>query len=211
MAKIGRNHPCHCGNGKKYKNCHLILEEQKESAQRNWASWTKKIQPFARISSSGSEPSSFTIERKATIEDGIQTVHLDKEVTLSVNTIKEEGSIEERDSMALITFPKGKRETGEIVVKGNASISNDSKPCAIDILCNDKIESTGLFAKIRKKHQRSGNYDFFDILFGANGNQESTNPETGEKDRPHIAFYPDGNGKYVRLSGYKCTLEGNMT
>ncbi len=24
--KIGRNDPCHCGSGKKYKNCHMIKE-----------------------------------------------------------------------------------------------------------------------------------------------------------------------------------------
>ena len=24
--KIGRNDPCHCGSGKKYKNCHMRLE-----------------------------------------------------------------------------------------------------------------------------------------------------------------------------------------
>lgn len=24
--KLGRNDPCHCGSGKKYKKCHLVLE-----------------------------------------------------------------------------------------------------------------------------------------------------------------------------------------
>jgi hypothetical protein len=27
MAKLGRNDPCHCGSGKKYKQCHLPIEE----------------------------------------------------------------------------------------------------------------------------------------------------------------------------------------
>jgi len=26
MEKIGRNDPCHCGSGKKYKNCHMANE-----------------------------------------------------------------------------------------------------------------------------------------------------------------------------------------
>jgi hypothetical protein len=30
-AKLGRNDPCHCGSGKKYKACHL---EQDEAATR---------------------------------------------------------------------------------------------------------------------------------------------------------------------------------
>ena len=28
-AKIGRNDPCHCGSGKKYKNCHMKAEAGK--------------------------------------------------------------------------------------------------------------------------------------------------------------------------------------
>jgi hypothetical protein len=28
VEKLGRNHPCHCGSGKKYKNCHMRLEQQ---------------------------------------------------------------------------------------------------------------------------------------------------------------------------------------
>ncbi len=31
MGKIGRNEPCHCGSGKKYKDCHLQVGEQKKS------------------------------------------------------------------------------------------------------------------------------------------------------------------------------------
>tara|TARA_R110000751_G_scaffold5643_8_gene25481 strand:+ start:661 stop:852 length:192 start_codon:yes stop_codon:yes gene_type:complete len=28
MSKIGRNNPCPCGSGKKFKKCHLIIEDQ---------------------------------------------------------------------------------------------------------------------------------------------------------------------------------------
>src|SRR6266540_3249724 len=28
--KIGRNDPCHCGSGKKYKRCHLVLDARQE-------------------------------------------------------------------------------------------------------------------------------------------------------------------------------------
>jgi preprotein translocase subunit SecA len=28
-AKVGRNDPCPCGSGKKYKNCHMKLEARK--------------------------------------------------------------------------------------------------------------------------------------------------------------------------------------
>ena len=33
MAKIGRNDPCPCGSGKKYKQCHLPLEEAAQAEQ----------------------------------------------------------------------------------------------------------------------------------------------------------------------------------
>ena len=28
MTKLGRNDPCHCGSGKKYKRCHLAADER---------------------------------------------------------------------------------------------------------------------------------------------------------------------------------------
>lgn len=32
-AKLGRNDPCHCGSGKKYKDCHLPLEQEQRTEQ----------------------------------------------------------------------------------------------------------------------------------------------------------------------------------
>jgi uncharacterized protein YchJ len=31
MNKIGRNDACHCGSGKKYKNCHQQIDVQKKA------------------------------------------------------------------------------------------------------------------------------------------------------------------------------------
>ena len=33
MAKVGRNDPCPCGSGKKYKQCHLPIEEAAQASQ----------------------------------------------------------------------------------------------------------------------------------------------------------------------------------
>ncbi len=41
--KLGRNEPCHCGSGKKYKQCHLKSDQQRERAEkslRTMADWT---------------------------------------------------------------------------------------------------------------------------------------------------------------------------
>ena len=34
MEKIGRNDPCHCGSGKKYKNCHQKIKGTDESRKK---------------------------------------------------------------------------------------------------------------------------------------------------------------------------------
>lgn len=34
MEKIGRNDPCHCGSGKKYKNCHQKLNGDSDSRKK---------------------------------------------------------------------------------------------------------------------------------------------------------------------------------
>jgi len=36
-AEIGRNDPCHCGSGKKYKKCHLEKDETKDRKVREKA------------------------------------------------------------------------------------------------------------------------------------------------------------------------------
>jgi hypothetical protein len=33
-ANLGRNDPCHCGSGKKYKQCHLAEDEAKARSER---------------------------------------------------------------------------------------------------------------------------------------------------------------------------------
>jgi hypothetical protein len=31
--KVGRNDPCPCGSGKKYKNCHMLIEQEQAAAK----------------------------------------------------------------------------------------------------------------------------------------------------------------------------------
>lgn len=37
MTKIGRNDPCYCGSGKKYKNCHMQSDNEAEREARAWS------------------------------------------------------------------------------------------------------------------------------------------------------------------------------
>ena len=34
LPKLGRNDPCWCGSGKKYKHCHLETDSRKRSGER---------------------------------------------------------------------------------------------------------------------------------------------------------------------------------
>lgn len=36
MKQIGRNDPCHCGSGKKYKNCHMGKDSNKGGIQKSF-------------------------------------------------------------------------------------------------------------------------------------------------------------------------------
>ena len=36
MSKPGRNEPCYCGSGKKYKKCHMSIDRAAEREQRAW-------------------------------------------------------------------------------------------------------------------------------------------------------------------------------
>lgn len=35
MEKVGRNELCHCGSGKKFKNCHAQIESKKGTSSRS--------------------------------------------------------------------------------------------------------------------------------------------------------------------------------
>lgn len=45
MPKLGRNDPCHCGSGKKYKQCHLPIEEAAAGEQRRLAQAVDTLMP----------------------------------------------------------------------------------------------------------------------------------------------------------------------
>ena len=42
---LGRNDPCHCGSGKKYKQCHLAADEQKAREARKKAEDAAPTEP----------------------------------------------------------------------------------------------------------------------------------------------------------------------
>ncbi len=164
----------------------------------------------AEVTSKDGASSSMKVSNARIVRDGIETTLLDDEITLSTNTTdgdKTDGA------SASMSIPVNDQSKPEILTKGNASVTNMGNAYDIEMLDNKrtlKINSdTGLFAVIRVSYQRDEEFKYLDVLFGSKG-QPETIDEKGKKDRPHIAFYSDGNGKFIRLSGYDCELKSNL-
>lgn len=49
---LGRNDPCHCGSGKKYKQCHLAADEAKAREARSKAEAQTPAEPPAAAAAS---------------------------------------------------------------------------------------------------------------------------------------------------------------
>ena len=167
--------------------------------------------PFhAEIISSNGEPSSMEVHHAAITRDGLTTVLLDEKVTLSTNSTSGDKT---ENSSALISIPADGMSPGIIRTVGNASVSNDAIPTKILLAGGAKklkeTSNSGLFVVARIRLQRDTQIEFFDFLFGRRGQDENVD-ETGQKQRPHIAFYPDGNGKFIRLAGHNCELESEL-
>jgi hypothetical protein len=161
---------------------------------------------FSKVTSSSGSAAGVKISNASIIIDGEETVLIDDDINLQTNSI--DGDNTNRSS-AELRVPFDSKQKPEIKTQGNATVKNGDISYYIEISGNPKklkIKSDkGLFAIIRLVEQRNGGYYYFDILFGKKGETEKLNNRT-EKTRPHIAFYPDGNGKFLRLSNYECQL-----
>lgn len=198
---------CPCGSGKKYKNCC----KKKDDMSRSLIDLGEKLRngdlPFrAEISSKNGETSSMKVT-SVSIDTGygMKTL-LEDEVTLSTGS-SDGDSIDK--SSAQITIPVNSCDKPQITTRGNASVTNETSSYKISIQGNAKnlkIKSeSGLFAVLKVAKQRDTGTDYLDVLFGTKGAKEQVD-RSGSKNRPHIAFHPDGNSKFIRLSNYECEL-----
>jgi SEC-C motif len=206
--RYSANAPCHCGSGKKFKRCCRAKAEGMAGLFEKISSG--KIPFTAKFMSSGGEPGSIEIGPWSVTKNGRKTVLLHETLTLSTNTAHGDKTA---PSLASISIPIDGCSAGSITTIGNASVSNiqNSPPIALAGGAK-KLKTTsasGLFAVARVLLQRDTQIQFFDILFGVRGQSEEAD-DSGEKQRPHIALYPDGNGKFIRLSGHDCEIEGEM-
>lgn len=209
-AKIGRNEKCPCGSGKKYKKCCLMKKQDKPAFkyQKEWIEWVERVSkaPFRAeiISKDGSE-GSMKVTSARVIKDGKVEVLFEDEIELKTNSALGD-NIEE--SAAIFIAPQNDEEP-QIITLGNASVSNSKEIAEISLAENKKkmkVKSdSGYFASAKIGLQRDSGCHYFQLFFGVSGKEELVS-NSGTKDRPHIDFYPSGNGKYIRLAEYKCSL-----
>jgi len=202
---------CPCDSGKKYKNCC----KKKDILSKSLIDLGEKIKngelPFgAEIISENGATSSMKIT-SAFIDTGygMKTI-LEDEIALSTGSSA--GDTIDKSS-AKITVPVNSHDKPKIYTSGNASVTNETSSYKISIQGNPKklkIKSeSGLFAVLRVAKQRNTGISYLDVLFGTKGTKEQVD-QSGSKNRPHIAFHPDGNSKFIRLSNYECELNNML-
>ncbi len=144
-------------------------------------------------------------------QNGRTTVLLDEKVTLATNSARGDKA---KASVASISIPADGASSGAIRTVGNASVSNIALPPKI-LLCGGKKElkakskSGLLFVVARIEVDGATQIECFDFLFGERGQSERID-ESGKKQRPHLALYPNGNGAFIRLAGHNCEIESDM-
>lgn len=162
-------------------------------------------------SKDGSPYSSKVSDVKITI-DGVERTLIDEELTISTNTVKLDGE-EIQESSAKVIVPVQPDREPRIHLQGNASVSNLTSKHSIRMVGHRKewrIDSVdGMYAVVWMATQGDGDFRYFEIIFGAKGQPESVDSD-GLKRRPHIALFPDGNGKFIRLAGYRCALRSQL-
>lgn len=211
--KIGRNEKCPCGSAKKYKKCCLMKKQEKPASQsqEEWNEWVEKVSnlPFrAEITSKDGSEASMKVSSAKIIKDGKEEVLFEDEIELKTNSVAGDHI---KESKAIFITPQ-KDEAPKVITLGNASVTNRKEVKKISLFDNKNKMKTksnsGLFASAKIGLQRDSGLNYFQLFFGIEGKEEVIG-ESGTKDRPHIDFYPSGNGKYIRLSEYKCKLEIN--
>jgi len=142
------------------------------------------------------------------IREGKEEILFEDEIELKTNSVIGDKF---EQSKAIFIVPQNNIEP-TIKTIGNASVSNNKIISDISLEGNNKKlkvkSNSGLFASTKIGLQRDTGQKYFQLFFGVEGKEEKIE-SSSMKDRPHIDFYPDANGKFIRLSSYKCQLEFN--
>jgi hypothetical protein len=168
-----------------------------------------EIPVTAQVRSTNGESSSMEISNASFTRDGVTTVLVDDTIVLSTNSTSGDRT---SNAAASLSVPVDGTSLGTIHTHGNASVSNSGRYPAVAVAGGRKKlkhSKNGLFVVVKKQRQRDTGLEYIQVFFGHEGQSEDLD-ETGTKPRPHIDLHPDGNGKYIRLSGHDCKIESQM-
>lgn len=194
---------CPCGSGKIFKRC----------CRQNGSEQITKgdIQPFIRCYTNAGGDANIDIDYVELARDDHRTVYVDEPISLRLNRTL--GDQTEAAGASMI-FPLNGPTDAQIQTTGNASVSNLADPPQLALRGSarriKRKSTTGLFVIAQVKQQRDTGLDYFDLIFGTAHRAEHMDID-GEKNRPHIALHPDGNGKFIRLSSHQCDLLAETT
>lgn len=159
----------------------------------------------AEVISESGEATSMQAGNFTIIRNGVEQIVSDDMFTLTTNTVP--GNKTDRATASMSLGVDGTE--GDIATSGNATVSNQSIALPLRLQGNVKKlkakSPSGGFVIARIDLQRDTNTQFFDFLFGKSGQPEEADNE-GRKNQSHVAFFPDGNGKFLRLAGGQCEL-----
>jgi hypothetical protein len=167
-----------------------------------------EVRFFARVRSENGDAAGFEIHGASISIGPSRFPVVEQKVSLSTGNLRSLGPIESEAAISIALDGSGLG-----AVKGDAAIGAVSVPTRIIISQNRKsLEASSrsdFWAKVRVKTQGDTGLEYVDLLFGKKGQPEE-HDEKGIKNRPHVTFHMDGNGKFFRFSGYNCTVESEM-
>jgi hypothetical protein len=159
----------------------------------------------AQLISENGEPSSMQVGEVVVNQDGVGRVLSEEMLTLTTNSVPGDKT---QKSVACLSLPVD-GSTGSISTLGNATVNNGTLPLRLRLSGGAKKLRTsshsGGFAVAQIRLQNNTQLEYFDLIFGSKGQAEFVD-DAGRKNRSHVTFHPDGNGKFLRLAGHECEI-----
>src|SRR5438067_761940 len=91
MSKVGRNDPCHCGSGRKYKKCHLEADQRNRAANPMRPLDSEAGPPPAPLEIVSKQLSKLSRNRSGAARDLAETLAKTKAI---LNYLQHEGEID---------------------------------------------------------------------------------------------------------------------
>jgi hypothetical protein len=139
----------------------------------------------------------------------VTTVLFEDKVLVSTNAVAGDRT---KKAAASLSVPVDGVSPGTISTHGSASVSNSQiLPQVVLAGGKKKLKASknGFFVVVTIQEQLKTGLPYVQVLFGREGQSEALDA-SGVKPRPHVNLHADGNGKYVRLGGHDCEIEGHM-